>query len=89
MLASFGACAVTTMGIFVISRYEQWSKRHSVYFMSFAAGVLIAISFMHIIPRSFQMSDMAPMFMLIGFLALYLSNHFLRFYLCHQYDVED
>jgi len=89
LLASFVACAVTTIGIFVISRYEQWSKGHSVYFMSFAAGVLIAISFMHIIPRSFQMSDTAPMFALIGFLALHLSNHFLKFYLCHQYDVED
>jgi zinc and cadmium transporter len=51
LLASFLACAVTTVGIIVISRYEKWGTDNAAYFMSFAAGVLISVSFIHIIPK--------------------------------------
>jgi len=89
ILASFLACGVTTIGIYVISRYEQWGREHSAYFMSFAAGVLISVSFVHIIPKSFQMNGMAPVFLLGGFLAIYLSNRLLSLYICHEYERAD
>jgi len=89
ILASFLACGVTTIGIYVISRYEQWGREHSAYFMSFAAGVLISVSFVHIIPKSFQMNGMAPVFLLAGFLAIYLSNRLLSLYICHEYERAD
>jgi len=89
MLASLLACGVTTAGIYVISKYEQWGKEHSVLFMSFAAGVLISVSFMHIIPKSFQMNDAAPVFLLVGFLATHLSNRLLNLYICHKHEGTD
>jgi zinc and cadmium transporter len=89
ILASFLACAVTTIGIYIISKYEQWGRQHSAYFMSFAAGVLISVSFMHIIPKSFQMNDTAPLFLLVGFLAIHLSNRVLNSYICHKYECMD
>lgn len=82
-LASFLACAVTTIGIWVISRCEEWGRQHSVYFIAFAAGVLISVSFMHIIPKSLEMHGTAPAFLLAGFLAIYLSNRLLNLYVCH------
>jgi zinc and cadmium transporter len=89
LLASFLACAVTTIGIYVISKYERWGREHSAYFMSFAAGVLISVSFMHIIPKSFEMNSTAPVFLLTGFLVIYLSNRFLNLYICHDYECAD
>lgn len=86
IVASAVACAVTTGGIYIIKRYEQWGRDHIAYFMSFAAGVLISVSFIHIIPRSFEMSDSAPSFLLVGFLGLYLTNRFLNTYVCHEYQ---
>jgi len=86
IVASFLACAVTTIGIYIISRYEHWGKEHSAYFMSFAAGVLISVSFIHIIPKSFEMNASAPVFLLVGFLGIYLSNRLVRLYVCHEYD---
>lgn len=86
IIASFLACAVTTIGIYIISRYERWGKEHSAYFMSFAAGVLISVSFMHIIPKSFEMNTSAPVFLLVGFLGIHLSNRLVRLYVCHEYD---
>jgi zinc and cadmium transporter len=89
ILASSLACVVTTIGIYVISKYEKWGREHSAYFMSFAAGVLISVSFMHIIPKSFQMNSAAPVSLLAGFLAIYLSNRLLNLYLCHEYERAD
>ena len=57
--------------------------------MSFAAGVLISVSFMHILPKSFDMNSSAPVFLLAGFLAIYLSNRFLNLYICHEYECAD
>jgi len=85
VLASFLACAVTSIGIHVITRYEQWGREHSAYFMCFAAGVLISVSFMHIIPKSFQMNSAAPVSLLAGFLAIHLVNRFLSLYVCHEH----
>ncbi len=78
------ACGVTTLGILVISRCQWWSRERSAYFVSFAAGVLITVSFMHIIPESLEMNPSAPSFMLAGFLGLYLLNRSLNLYLCHE-----
>ena len=88
MLASTLACAVTTIGIYVISKYEAWGRGNTVYFMSFAAGVLVSVSFMHIVPKSFEMHEQSPVLLLAGFLMLYLFNRFLTLYICHEYQCE-
>jgi zinc transporter ZupT len=88
LLASTLACIVTTLGIYVISKYEAWGRRNAAYFMSFAAGVLISVSFLHIIPTSFGMHEQSPLFLLAGFLGLYVFNRFLRAYTCQEYRSE-
>lgn len=89
LAASTVACAVTTLGIVVIGQHKEWSRERSAYFVSFAAGVLITVSFLHIVPESIQRSEPAPLFMLLGFLALHLLNRFLNLYLCHEYGCGD
>ena len=83
------ACIVTTIGIYVINKFAEWGKRNIVYFMSFAAGVLISVSFMHIIPKSFEMSKYAPLFLLVGFLSLHLFNRFLKVFVCGEKECKD
>lgn len=84
LIASLLACLVTTIGILVISRYEDKSREYSDYFVCFAAGVLIAVSFLHIIPKSFGMIATAPRYLLLGFLALLLLSRFLNIYICQK-----
>lgn len=88
ILASSLACVVTTIGIYAISKYEVWGRSNIVYFISFAAGVLVSVSFVHIIPKSFQMSADAPAYLLAGFLAIYFFNRFLSLYVCQEYQCE-
>ncbi|MBW2996575.1 ZIP family metal transporter [Candidatus Woesearchaeota archaeon] len=87
--ASILACIVTTIGIYVINKFARWGKKNIVYFMSFAAGVLISVSFMHIIPESFGMNEYAPIALLAGFLFLYLLNRFLSMFKCGEKDCKN
>jgi zinc transporter ZupT len=89
VFASSLACLVTTIGIFIIGKYEKWGNQNVVYFMSFAAGVLISVSFIHIIPKSFGMSETAPIYLLVGYMGLYLFNRFLTAFVCNDRDCSD
>lgn len=89
LLASTLACLVTTIGIYTIGKYEKWGNQNVVYFMSFAAGVLISVSFIHIIPISFNMNNTAPIYLLAGYMGLYLFNRFLTAFVCSERDCPD
>lgn len=83
-LASILAALVTSIGIFVIRRFEAWGRKNTTYFSCFAAGVLISVSFLHIIPKSFQMNERAPLYLLSGYLALHAFNRFITAYVCDK-----
>jgi ZIP family zinc transporter/zinc and cadmium transporter len=82
--ASLLAALVTAIGIYVIRRYEAWGRRNSIYFVCFAAGVLISVSFLHIIPKSFEMNVNAPAWLLAGFVLLHLFNRFITAFVCER-----
>ncbi len=89
LLASSLACAITTVGIYVINKYAQWGNRNIAYFMSFAAGVLISVSIMHIMPEANTMHNQSPVFILIGFMSMYIINRFLNVYVCDKRECTD
>ena len=89
LFASIIACIVTTLGIIVINRHRKWGLKNVSYFICFAAGVLISVSFLHIIPKSFEMSINAPVFLLIGFFGFFLINRFLKIFLCDKSKEKD
>ena len=89
IFASTLACIVTTIGIYVINKNAKWGNQNVVYFISFAAGVLISVSFIHIIPKSFGMNQQAPIFLLVGFMGMYVINRFVSIFVCHERDCTD
>ncbi|MCF8127911.1 MAG: ZIP family metal transporter [Deltaproteobacteria bacterium] len=82
--ASVLAALVTSIGIYVIRRFERWGREHTIYFVCFAAGVLISVSFLHIIPKAFSMNRDAPFYLLGGYLGLHLFNRFLNAFVCDK-----
>ena len=83
-VAGLTAAAVTTSGIFAIRRFEVWARQNITYFACFAAGVLIAVSFLNIIPTSFDMNPKAPAFLFAGYLFILIFNRFLTAYVCDK-----
>ena len=82
--ASLLAAVVTFIGIFVIRRFEQWGRDNGIYFVCFAAGVLISVSFLHIIPKAFSMHPEAPFYLFGGYLGLHLFNRFVNAFVCDK-----
>jgi len=82
--ASLLAALVTSTGLYTIRHFEAWGRRYSIYFVCFAAGVLISVSLLHIIPKSMAMSGEAPVFLLAGFLLLHLFNRFITAFVCER-----
>jgi ZIP family zinc transporter len=84
LITSTIAAIVTSLGNFTIRRFADWGHRNTAYFMCFAAGVLIAASFLHMIPKSFSMNPQAPIWLLVGFLGLHLFNRFITAFVCEK-----
>ncbi len=82
--ASSLAALVTSIGIYVIRRFKGWGRENAIYFVCFAAGTLISVSFLHIIPKAFSMNSNAPFYLLAGYLALYLFNRFINAFVCDK-----
>jgi zinc transporter ZupT len=82
--ASLLAAVVTTIGIYTIRHFEGWGRRNSTYFACFAAGVLISVSFLHIIPKSLGMNEQAPLYLLAGYMFMHLFNRFVTAYVCDK-----
>ncbi len=81
---SMAAASVTSCGIYAIRRFADWGQRNTAYFMCFAAGVLIAASFLHIIPKSLSLYAHAPAWLLTGFLGMHVFNRFLTAFVCEK-----
>lgn len=82
--ASLAAALVTTAGIVVIRSVEGWGRRNSAYFSCFAAGVLISVSFLHIIPKALSMNPSAAFYLLGGYLFVHVFNRFLSAHVCDR-----
>jgi ZIP family zinc transporter/zinc and cadmium transporter len=52
--ASLLAALVTAIGIYTIRHFDAWARKNIIYFVCFGAGVLISVSFLYIIPKSFR-----------------------------------
>lgn len=87
--ASSLAGLVTTIGVFTVRRFADWGLQNAAYFACFAAGVLIAVSFLHLIPKSIELSAQGPIFMLAGYLLMHFFNRFLTTQVCDKPETED
>ncbi|MHA6265151.1 ZIP family metal transporter [Arenibacterium sp. CAU 1754] len=80
---------VTTIGVLAVRQFGEWSRRNAVYFACFAAGILIAVSFLHLMPKSLELSSQGPIFMLTGYLLMHIFNRFLTTQVCDKSDTAD
>lgn len=80
--ASLLAALVTAFAILVVRRNEPWALSNSTYFACFAAGVLIAVFFLHIIPEALASNASAAIWLLVGYFVLHGINRFLNAYVC-------
>jgi len=84
ILYSSIAGLATILGILLVLYAKDFVKKHSIYLVSFAAGVLLTFSLIHLIPDSLELYDNALMIVLLGFLVFYLIEHFVMHHSFHE-----
>ena len=67
---SFGLVAAffTTIGLVAVSQRSVWSERNANLFGLAAAGMLVTLTLMRIMPEAFELSDDASTFIFSGFI---------------------
>ena len=84
ILASVVAALVTMAGVFAMRSREHWARANKTYFISFAAGVLIAASLLHLIPESFALTRRAAPGLFAGFFLLHFLDRFITTKVCDR-----
>ncbi|MEM8615379.1 MAG: ZIP family metal transporter [Pseudomonadota bacterium] len=61
------AAFVTSLGLLAVSAKPGWSERHANVFGLVAAGLLLTLALLHIVPEAFALSPAAPIWLTAGF----------------------
>jgi len=67
-------------GVWLMWRHEEWARRHTAELITFASGLLVTGSLLHLLTRAGEMSGptTAMSWALVAFVTLYVAeNHFL------------
>lgn len=67
----------TLTGIYVMRRNQEWALNNSHYVNSFAAGLILALVFFHLMPEAIELSDSAFYALFFGFFIFYLLENFI------------
>ncbi len=84
IIYSLVAGFATILGILLVQHAKSFVKKYSIYFVSFAAGVLIAFSLLHLIPDAIELYENALLIVLLGFLIFYMIEHFIMRHSFHE-----
>ena len=70
-------------GIFLVWRFENWTKKNAVFLISFAIGVLLTNAFFHLLPEAINLAFQNWFYWALGtIIFLYLIEHFIVIHSC-------
>ena len=78
------AGGATFLGMYLVLFRESWCRRNSAHLVSYSAGVLLAVGFIHILPEAQEKTEHAALFLLLSFVAFYFLEHHLFFHAGHE-----
>ena len=78
------AGGATFAGMMLILLREAWSRRFSASLVSYAAGVLLGVGFLHVLPEALELNARAPIFILLAFILFYFLEHHLLIHAGHE-----
>ncbi len=78
------AAAATFIGMGLLILKEEWSRRNSANLVSYSAGVMLGIGFLHILPEAQELTPHATLYLLVSFVIFYFLEHHLPFHPDHE-----
>lgn len=84
ILYSLLAMCSALAGTFIVLKFSEWSRKNSILLIGFAAGVMLSIAFVHLLPESIEHNPHSIIYTFIGFLFMFAIQHFIFFHPCHD-----
>lgn len=78
------AGAATFLGMYLILARADWSRRNSANLVSYAAGVLLGVGILHVLPEAQELNRHTPALLLLAFVLFYFLEHHLFFHAGHE-----
>ena len=74
----------TIIGILIVLYANKFTKKYSIYLVSFSAGILITFGLINLIPQSLRLYKDSLWIVLFGILLFYLIEHFIMLHPFHE-----
>ncbi|MDR1928815.1 MAG: ZIP family metal transporter [Endomicrobium sp.] len=74
----FAACAAM-LGVFAVLKFYKWVENNSFLIINFVAGMILTITFVHLIPEGFSLNPKVMMYVFYGFLTTFCLQY------CNKY----
>ena len=74
----------TIVGTLIVMRKKSLSPKTLVYFISFSAGALLGLSFLHLIPEALELTENAVYGILIAFFIFYFLEQRIMMHSCAE-----
>ncbi len=85
--SSFSALAIV-IGIYLVLSREAWAIKNSVFFVSFSAGVILAVAFTHVLPEALELAPGTLSVVLFTIIAFYIFEHTITIHTCREGECE-
>lgn len=73
----------------VIPLFLSSTRRHLPLFLACSAGIMLGATLIHLLPESFELiGKKAPLWVLVGFLFLYIFERFVTVHICEALECE-
>jgi ZIP family zinc transporter/zinc and cadmium transporter len=84
--AVFGALAglATIAGVYTLLSRHEWALKNSVYFVSFSAGVVLAVAFINLLPEALEVNSHSLAVVLFTLIAFYIFEHTIAIHTCKE-----
>lgn len=78
------AMASAICGTLLVLKFSEWARKNSILLIGFAAGVMLSIAFVHLIPEAIEHNPDSVIYIFVGFLFMFFLQYFVFFHPCHD-----
>jgi ZIP family zinc transporter/zinc and cadmium transporter len=84
IIYSFIAAIAAMLGTIIVLIFHKWSERNSFLLINFAAGAMLTLAFTHLIPKGLELNNTTMLYVLLGFLIMFVLQFVILFHPCHD-----
>ncbi len=84
LISSGLSAAAVIIGIYLVLSQEKWALKNPVLFLSFSAGVILAVVFTHILPEALELYSSTLSVTLFTIIAFYILEHTIGIHTCRE-----